>query len=122
MNDGTNLVERYLAAWNETDAEARRSAIAGLWTESGRYVDPLASVEGHEQISELIGGVHEQVPGHVFQLVGDAVDSHHNVARFQWELVPAGGGEPLAIGFDVAVTADDGRIASVVGFIDKAPA
>jgi hypothetical protein len=45
-----------------------------------------------------------------------------NVARFQWQLVPAGGGEPVAIGFDVAVTAEDGRIEGVLGFLDRAPA
>ena len=52
----------------------------------------------------------------------DGVDAHHNVARFGWELVPAGGGESIVEGFDVAVTADDGRIGSVLGFLDKAPA
>jgi hypothetical protein len=44
------------------------------------------------------------------------------VVRFSWELVPEAGGEPLAIGFDVAVTGADGRIRSVLGFLDKAPA
>jgi SnoaL-like protein len=122
MNNGTNLVERYLAIWNETNAEARRAAVVDFWTEDGRYVDPLSDVEGHEQISALIGGVQHQVPGHVFRLVDGAVDAHHNVARFQWELVPTGGGEALAIGFDVAVTAEDGRVESVLGFLDKAPA
>ncbi|CAM5431112.1 Nuclear transport factor 2 family protein OS=Streptomyces alboniger OX=132473 GN=CP975_22990 PE=4 SV=1 [Streptomyces alboniger] len=32
------------------------------------------------------------------------------------------GSEPIAIGFDVAVTADDGRIKGVYGFLDKVPA
>ena len=84
---------------------------------------PLADVAGRDEIADLIGAVQERVPGHVFQLLDDlSVDAHHNVMRFSWELVPAAGGEPLAIGFDVAVTDDDGRIASVLGFLDKAPA
>ena len=49
------------------------------------------------------------------------MDAHHNVARFSWELVPATGGESLAVGFDVAEIEDDGRIARVLGFLDKAP-
>jgi hypothetical protein len=57
----------------------------------------------------------------VFRLLDDRIDAHHNVVRFSWELVPASGGESLAIGFDVAVTQQDGRIASVLGFLDKAP-
>jgi hypothetical protein len=119
--DAQKLVEGYLDAWNETESDARRSAVARVWAEDGRYVDPLAAVSGHEEIAALIGAVHEQAPGHVFRLLDHRVDAHHNVVRFSWELVPAGGGESVAIGFDVAVTDEDGRIASVIGFLDKAP-
>jgi SnoaL-like domain len=119
--DAANLVERYIETWNETDPEARRSAIASLWAEDGRYVDPLASVSGQDEISALIGSVHERAPGHVFRLLDDRVDAHHNLMRFSWELVPASGGESVAVGFDVAVTEEDGRIGSVLGFLDKAP-
>ena len=121
--NATKLVESYLDTWNETDADARRAAVASVWADDARYVDPLADVAGRDEIADLIGAVQERVPGHVFQLLDDlSVDAHHNVMRFSWELVPAAGGEPLAIGFDVAVTDDDGRIASVLGFLDKAPA
>jgi hypothetical protein len=122
MNEAQELVERYIDTWNETNAEARGSAVASVWTDGARYVDPLADVTGRDQISALIGSIQEQVPGHVFRLVDDQIDAHHDVMRFSWELVPASGGDPLAIGFDVAVTGDDGRISSVLGFLDKAPA
>jgi ketosteroid isomerase-like protein len=122
MNEAQELVERYIDTWNETNAEARGSAVASVWTDGARYVDPLADVTGRDQISALIGSIQEQGPGHVFRLVDDQIDAHHDVMRFSWELVPASGGDPLAIGFDVAVTGDDGRISSVLGFLDKAPA
>ena len=121
MSDANDLVERYLEIWNETDPDIRLAAVESVWTDDARYVDPLATVTGHTQISNLIGAVHQQLPGHVFRLL-DGVDAHHNVARFSWELVPPNGGESLAEGFDVAVTGADGRISSVVGFLDKAPA
>ena len=63
----------------------------------------------------------EQVPGLVFRL-GGPVDANHNQARFSWHLGPADGGEPLVIGFDVAVLDAGGQIASVHGFLDKVPA
>jgi hypothetical protein len=122
MSDMTTLVDRYLETWNERDPERRRAAVASLWSEEGRYVDPLASVSGHDEIAGLIGAVHEQAPGHVFRLFSRGVDAHHNVARFAWELVPDDGGEPVAIGFDVAETDGNGRITNVIGFLDKAPA
>lgn len=121
MSDVTDLVQRYLEIWNETDPDIRLAAISGVWAEDATYVDPLATVAGHTQISNLIGAVQEQVPGHVFRL-RDGIDAHHNIARFSWELVPADGGESVVEGFDVAVTEDDGRIRSVLGFLDKAPA
>ena len=122
MNAPQQLVDRYIDIWNESDAEARRSAVASVWADGARYVDPIADVTGPDQISALIGSIQEQVPGHEFRLVDGHVDAHHNVMRFSWELVPSSGGEPLAIGFDVAETGDDGRIRSVLGFLDKAPA
>jgi ketosteroid isomerase-like protein len=117
------LVERYLDTWNETDPEARDRVLASVWAEDAEYVDPLATASGRDQISNLIGTVQQQMPDHVFRLSGRGdVDVHHNVMRFWWELVPTSGGEPLAVGFDVAVTKNDGRIGRVVGFLDKAPA
>jgi hypothetical protein len=120
MNDATDIVRRYLATWNETGNEARYATVAAVWADDGRYLDPLAVVTGHDEISALIGTVQQQLPGHIFRL-RDGVDAHHDIARFSWELVPADSGESIAEGFDVAVIDDDGRVGSVLGFLDKTP-
>jgi hypothetical protein len=114
------LVDDYIAAWNERDGEARKSAVAAVWADEGRYVDPLADVTGLNEIDDLIGAVQTQAPGHVFRLLEEP-ESHHNFVRFGWELVPESGGEALAIGRDVGRTNADGRLSAVVGFLDKAP-
>jgi hypothetical protein len=121
MTEATELVHRYLEVWNEKDDDLRRAAVAALWAQDGCYLDPLTEVTGHDGISALIGVVQQQLPDHVFRLL-DGVDAHHNIARFTWELVPRDGRESIAEGFDVAVIDDDGRIGSVLGFLDKAPA
>jgi hypothetical protein len=113
------IIERYLAAWNETDATKRRSLVDEVWAPDGSYTDPLADVRGREAIDGLIGAVQQQFPGFVFTL-GGAVDAHHDQARFSWHLGPAGAAEPVVIGFDVAVVEQD-RIGSVYGFLDKVP-
>ncbi len=120
MSDLTGVVERYLDSWNESDPDARRGAVADVWAPDGTYTDPMAEVRGHEAIGALIAGAQDMFPGHVFRLAGN-VDTHHDVARFGWELLPASGGQPLVVGFDVAVAAEDGRLRSVYGFLDKAP-
>ena len=113
------IVDRYLAAWNEKDAERRRGLVDALWTEDGSYTDPLADVRGRAEIDGLIGAVQAQFPGFVFTLGGN-VDAHHGQARFSWNLGLADAAEPVVIGFDVAVL-DGDRIGSVYGFLDTVP-
>ena len=113
------IVERYLAAWNETDASRRRKLVDELWSEDGSYTDPLADAHGRAEIDGLIGAVQEQFPDFVFTL-GGPVDGHHNQARFTWHLGPSGT-EPVVIGFVVAVLNGGGQIRSVYGFLDKVP-
>jgi hypothetical protein len=120
MRDFNAIAERYIATWNEADPELRRKAIDELWAEDGRYVDPLAVAEGRAAIDATIGAVRAQFPGFVFQLAGP-VDGHHDQARFTWELVQPGA-EALVVGFDVAVLDEEGRLRTVLGFLDKVPA
>jgi hypothetical protein len=119
MSDYTTLAERYIAAWNEPDADARRRAVTELWTDDGRYVDPLVEAAGPEVIAATIGAVQAQFPGFVFRLAGP-VDGHHEQLRFSWELGPAGEAAPIA-GSDVAVTDGNGRLRTVLGFLDRVP-
>ena len=121
MTDIKSTVDAYLAAWNETDAESRREAVEQLWADDGGYTDPLATVRGHDGVAAVIEGAQKLFPGHVFRLLGEP-EQHHDIARFQWELVPSGGGESVAIGADTAVLTEDGKLRDVFGFLDKAPA
>ena len=119
MSDINELVQRYLAAWNETDAEQRKAVLAEVFAADATYTDPLVAVRGHAELDAAIAGVQEQFGGLVFSL-GGVVDAHHDIARFTWNLGPEGA-EPLIVGFDVAVIGADGRISQVLGFLDKVP-
>jgi hypothetical protein len=117
-NQASELAQRYIEIWNETDAARRRAAIDKLYTEDCTYCDPLAAVTGRAAIDGFIAGVQAQFPGAQFQL-GGPVDAHHDQARFVWH-AGAPGGEPAAIGFDVMVLFG-GRIRAIHGFLDKSP-
>lgn len=119
MPDFTKLTEQYIATWNETDPSVRRALIDQLWSEDGRYIDPLADVTGPYQIDAVIAGAQAQFGGMTFRLAG-AVDAHHDQARFTWELGPDGA-DAIVVGFDVAQADADGRLALVLGFLDKVP-
>ncbi len=116
----TTHADRYLAAWNETDPEARRAAVAEVFSDDVRYTDPLVDVRGAEALAATIGAVQAQFPGFVFRLAGPA-DAHHDQVRFTWELGPEGAEAPV-VGSDVALLDADGRISAVLGFLDRVPA
>jgi hypothetical protein len=120
MPDFTKLTEQYIATWNETDPSVRRALIDQLWSSGGRYIDPLADVTGPDQIDAVIAGAQAQFGGMTFRLAS-AVDAHHDQARFTWELGPDGA-DAIVVGFDVAQADADGRLALVLGFLDKVPA
>jgi hypothetical protein len=119
MPDATTIARNYLQAWNETDPELRGRLLRKSWTSDARYVDPLMSGDGLEQVDGLIAGVHQRFPGSRFALVGQP-DGHGEHVRFSWSLGPAGVAPPIE-GSDV-VELDGGRIRRVIGFLDKVPA
>ncbi|MFR9793024.1 nuclear transport factor 2 family protein [Streptomyces sp. MB22_4] len=112
---------RYFEAWNATEPEALRKAVAAAWAADGSYTDPLADVRGHEGVAAVIAAAHEQFPGFVFRPLG-AVDGHHDTARFGWELVNEADGSAPVAGFDVVTLDGEGRIRQVLGFLDRVPA
>lgn len=113
-------VQRYFAAWNAAPDEELAKAVAAAFTEGATYTDPLADVRGHEELAATIDGAHQQFPGFEFRLAGTP-DGHHDIVRFGWELVSTADGSAPVAGFDVIALADDGRITSVSGFLDRVP-
>jgi hypothetical protein len=106
--------------WNEHDQDRRAELIREAWAEEGRYVDPLIEAEGHGQLHAMVDAVHSQYPGQAFRRTS-AVDAHHEVVRFAWEL--AGPDGVTVAGLDVGVLGDDRRFIAIAGFFgDLQPA
>ena len=114
MNDITTTVTNYIDGWNEADPQRRAELLERTWADEASYVDPHFEAAGRDGIGELIGGVHQQYPGHTFVLV-DGPDAHHDRVRFTWHLDGPDG--TLAVGTDFATVADDGRLREVTGFL-----
>lgn len=115
MSDITDLIDRYIAMWNETDDNRRRALVRSIFHVEATYADPVVQGEGVAGIDAMVKGVQERFPGHRFRRTS-MVDSHNGAARFGWEL--GADGEPnLVAGVDFAVISG-GRLKSVVGFFD----
>ena len=122
MINPKEAVERYLAAWNERDPSRRRAMVAKAWTEDANYTDPHRTGDGHEGISAMIATVHERFNDAYRFRLKDGVDGYGDRVRFQWEVGGTKDAPLHFVGTDFAVIANDGRLKTVTGFVDEAPA
>jgi hypothetical protein len=129
MTEIASLAERYVALWNEPEADRRRRMVAELWTEDGYYIlqppqeiraiaaqpgiamTAVLEIRGHAQIEARAASAYEHWVGSEglsFRARDDA-DRLGDVVKFHWEAV-SGDGEVIAVGLNFLVLAGDGRI------------
>lgn len=121
MFDIQQLVDRYVAVWNETNAEKRRTAIPQLWAPEGVHYVRTLEARGYAELETRITGSHEKNVrdgGYRFRPAGEA-QVLHGVATFRWEMVTAAGGDIEATGLEFFVLDGDGRILSDYQFIES---
>src|SRR5690348_7627934 len=96
MANVNELVVRYIASWNERDAERRRALVAKTWADDGTYIDAHRNGVGHGGIDDMIATAQAHFPGYRLHLVS-GIETHNGYVRFSW----AGGGTaeaPLYLG------------------------
>jgi hypothetical protein len=113
------IIDTYIAAWNETDEAKRVALIEECWDAGATYTDPTADVSGREALAGLIAGFQQQMPGASIA-VASGIDEHHGRIRFGWRLL-ADDGSTRMEGIDVGQLAPDGRLESIVGFWGATP-
>jgi hypothetical protein len=112
MLDAQKLADRYVAAWNERDADRRRNAIAALWSpDAPRHGGAHGSRE-YEVIEKRILAPHEKNAGRDgarFRAVRDA-RRLSDVVTFRWEMLPVDSETVLASRLEFLIVDDEGRI------------
>jgi hypothetical protein len=137
MTDANELADRYVAMWTEADAERRRSAIAERWTEDAVHIldppqaareaaaaldiTPTFQARGHRELDERMTRAYDEfvAPGEFTFRRRDNVSRVGDAVKFSWEMVPAGGGEAVAVGLEFLILAPDGRIRLDYQFIER---
>ena len=140
MNDATappdtrtrqaeQLADRYLALWNEPDADRRRRMIAELWTDDGRHIlqppqeirgiaaqpgiglTAILEARGYQEIELRVASAYEHwVGSEGLSFRGrDDAERLGDVVKFHWEAV-AKNGEVFGVGLSFLVLAGSGRI------------
>lgn len=131
-----DLATRYVAVWNESDADARRKAIEELWTEDGVHlleppeeivkrateigVTATLEARGHDELVRRVTRAYDEfvAPGQYEFVPHGEPAALRDLVKLRWAMVPAGGGEALAIGIDLLLLAPDGRILTDYQFIE----
>jgi hypothetical protein len=123
------LADRYMALWNEPDADRRRRMIAELWTEGGRHIlqppqeireiaaQPgiglmaILEARGHDEIEARATSAYEHwVGSEGLSFRGrDDAERLGDVVKFHWEAVTKED-EVFAVGLNFLVLAANGRI------------
>jgi len=135
--DARELVRRYVAVWIEPDAELRRKAIHDLWAEDGAHIlqppqeirraaaglgFPSVTLEarGHDGIEVRVTRSYQDfvAPGEFTFRARDNADRLGDIVKFNWEMVPVGGGAAAAVGLEILVLGEDNRIKTDYQFIE----
>ena len=114
------FIARYVAMWHEPDAARRRAIVQELWAADGENRSRRFDIRGYDAIVARVKGAHDEwvaEKGFVFRPSGNT-DAFDGVVKFFWEMVPKDGGAREALGLDLFVLQDDGRIRSLYQFVE----
>lgn len=120
MTEPDRIAAIYLDTWNEPDGDRRRDLVEQAWAQGATYVDPLMAATGRDQISSMIGQAQASFPGFRFRVCGTP-DGYGQRVRFSWTLGPDDA-PAMYQGTDVVRLTEEGKIAEVIGFLDRVPA
>lgn len=117
------FIARYIAMWNERDAGLRHTLASELWAADAENITRSFTAAGWEQILQRVDKAHAEWVARlnfIFRPAGRS-DSHNNLVRFHWEMVPGAGGPVEARGLDILVFDNAGKIRFLYQFPDAAP-
>ena len=112
------ILDNYLAAWSEPNAQKRIDYLNASFAENGEYSDPVSITKTRQQLSDLIGMYQAgDTKGVYFKLL--AAPEYHNeiYGRFDWVMMsPAN--DVLLVGMDFVTFGADGKVVKITGFFD----
>lgn len=114
-----DLVQRYVALWNEPDADLRRAAIASLWRPDGAHYVKEREARGYAALEQRVTGAYEKNVrdnGNRFR-ARPGEQRLRDVVTFNWEMLPRNSETVLAVGLEFFVLDADERIITDYQFI-----
>ncbi|MGC0312337.1 hypothetical protein [Kitasatospora acidiphila] len=127
------LIDRWIAQWNEPDADQRRCLIREVWAEDGHQVlvnppedirdtaaayglpFPAVEVRGYDAMYQRVTRAYEMfiAPGeYVFEQAGEVVRHAGAAVALTWVMRSRRDGSAAGSGLEVLTFAADGRVRS----------
>jgi hypothetical protein len=94
MTETTNIIDRYVAVWNESDPAARRAGIATIWEPDGvEFLEAGTRYRGHEELADRVTRAYEAFVGSGKYAVTSAGDGarHDDIITFTAQLTTTAG-------------------------------
>jgi uncharacterized protein YndB with AHSA1/START domain len=112
--DAAALVDRWFAAWSDTNDETRTRELQAIATPDVTMRDRYSCVAGADELTLHVGAAHRFMPGMRMQRDG-AVRHCQGVVLAEWKAVGPDG-QARGRGTNVFTLAPDGKIGAVTGF------
>jgi hypothetical protein len=137
MKNLTELVDRYVAVWNEPDPERRRGMIHDLWADNATHLlqppadikasaaavgmVPVLEICGHQALEQRVTRAHDQfvAPGTFTFRSRANPERIRDLVKLNWEMIRKEDGEVAAVGLELLFLDDRDRILTDYQFIEQ---
>lgn len=110
-------VRDYMAAWAETDPEARGALLRSCWEDDAVFADRMGRAAGRKALDDYIAAAQRFMPGAAMRVKGTP-DLVRARVRFAWTIaMPDGSAGPS--GVNIGELSAGGRFSRVTGFWDS---
>lgn len=115
------MIDGYLAAWNERDADRRAELLAQAVTEDCVFVGPLGEARGRTALGAAITEAQDMAPDALVERVGPVEPGvpPDVPPGFRWRIRSQG--STLLQGTDVVECSDDGRLRRIAVSASRDP-
>jgi len=106
------MVDQYLAAWNENNLEAYKREFAKCVADDFLYSDPFGEYEGVNGLANFANISLDIIPARKFTLL-EKPEHHHTYGRYAWKVEFSG---KTNIGYDYFEFNQDFKMTSLISF------
>jgi hypothetical protein len=125
MINVADVVSRYMAVWNESDAEARRQRIRDVWAPEGGTCNRTIDAHGYGEIeARVVGSWSKWIREGKYVFRPMNVAAHHDAVKFDWKMTAVETGVVEGVGVSFLILGPGGKIVADYQFnptVNEAP-